>query len=218
MPSAYICRATAFGPFGELESGQRQELGAHLPRPSLRRMSDLGLLMGAVLETLEAREDCPLIMASTYAESRALEAFLDSFPTPSPTRFQTSVHPGSIQQARVAQQAPLAQFIPMTGKAGLAINACRTALTVGEMDALIVGGEERGRRLLENGLASDVSFAFGLELSTFESGAIGRISWEAKENAGRDSLSLYELFEAVAERQPVSVAHRDLGILRIDWR
>ncbi len=218
MPSAYICRAVTLGPFNELSGEQRQELGAHLPKASLRRMSDLGLLIGAVLHALDAREDCPLILASTYAESRALEAFLDSFPTPSPTRFQTSVHPSSVQQPRVALQAPLAQFIPMTGKSGLAVNACRTALSVGDSDALLIGGDERGNRLIDNSLAHDVSFAFGLELSTFDDGAIGQISWDAKDNPGGDDLALYALFEAVAERRPVRVANRDLGVLRIEWR
>src|SRR5690606_206111 len=91
---------------GEDESpgAARERLKDRFPKNATRRMTQLGLLLGHVLEPLTPTEDDVLIYASAYAETRALEAYLDSFPNPSPTLFQTSIHPSAVQQSFILHQ------------------------------------------------------------------------------------------------------------------
>src|ERR1700677_1795922 len=71
----------------------RERLKVHFPPGATRRMTSLGLLVGSVLEQMLPGEGDSIVYATGYAESCALEGFLESFPTPSPTLFQTSIHP-----------------------------------------------------------------------------------------------------------------------------
>src|SRR5688500_19844469 len=72
----------------------RERLKDRFPRGATRRMTQLGLLVGAALEDLSPQPDDALVYASAYAETRALEGYLDSFPAASPTLFQTSIQIG----------------------------------------------------------------------------------------------------------------------------
>ncbi len=149
----------------ESPDATRARLKDRFPRNATRRMTQLGLLVGAALEPLRPGPDDALVYASAYAETRALEAYLDSFPSPSPTLFQTSIHPSAVQQALITRQQPLRQFLPLTGGKHLPAQALLAACLADTPRVLLCGGEERGTWLLEHGRASDRTFAFALALS-----------------------------------------------------
>ena len=69
-------------------AGTRERLKDRFPRGSTRRMTQLGLLVGAALDELSLQAGDTIVYASAFAESRALESYLDSFPSASPTLFQ----------------------------------------------------------------------------------------------------------------------------------
>ena len=91
----------------EEPAATRERLRAAFAPGATRRMTQLGLLVGATLGPLEPAEDDAIVYASSYGESRALEAFLESFPFPSPTLFQTSIHPSGVQQGLIGRQRTL---------------------------------------------------------------------------------------------------------------
>lgn len=159
----------------ETPADTRERLKSSFPAGATRRMTQLGLVLGATLHPLMPGDGDTLVYASTYAETRALEGYLDSFPSPSPTLFQTSIHPSAVQQNLIQHQQPVHCFFPVTGGADLPVQALLVALLSGAPRTLLCGGEERGSWLLEQNHASDRTFAFSLVLSTDPAGAIGHI-------------------------------------------
>ncbi|MGH7956903.1 MAG: hypothetical protein ACREH8_07810, partial [Opitutaceae bacterium] len=153
----------------------RERLKERFPRGATRRMTQLGLLVGAALEEFAPLPDDALVYASAYAETRALEGYLESFPAASPTLFQTSIHPSAVQQALITRQTPVGEFFPLTGRAHLAAHAMQTALLAVAPRVLLCGGEERGTWLLEHNAASDRTFAFALSLTPVRTGAMARV-------------------------------------------
>ena len=140
---------------GEDLAATRERLKDRFPRGATRRMTQLGMLIGAALEEMAPRPDDALVYASAYAETRALEDYLDSFPTASPTLFQTSIHPSAVQQALITRQLQIGEFFPLTGRAHLVAHALQAALLSPADRVLLCGGEERGTWLLEQHAASD---------------------------------------------------------------
>src|SRR4051812_39911426 len=98
---------------GEAAGEARERLKEKFPRAALRRMTHLGLLLGATLEGVTLAPDDAVVYASSYAETRALEDFLASFPAASPLGFQTSIHPGGIQQVLIGRQQRIARLWPL---------------------------------------------------------------------------------------------------------
>jgi hypothetical protein len=162
----------------ETAAEARVRLGAKFPRTALRRMTHLGLLTGAVLDGLALGQDDTVIYATSYAETRALEDYLASFPTASPLLFQTSIHPSAVQQVMIGRQQPIRSFWPMTGRRRLVEAALLTALIDPAPRVVLTGGEERGTWLLEQNMASDQAFAFGLVLAAEPAGAKGLIRFQ----------------------------------------
>jgi len=165
-------------------------------------MSQLGLLLGSVLGDDSPCGDDTLVYASAYAESRALEDYLAGFPTPSPTLFQTSIHPSAVQQVLVARQRPVQAFFPHTGGGQLVAHAVRTAMLALSPRVVLCGGEERGTWLLERGIASAESFAFALVLSRERTGALGTLSLGTTGDEGGE-LALPQFFSALHHRRPL---------------
>jgi len=178
----------------------RERVKDRFPRGATRRMTQLGLLVGSTLQELTPGPDDAVVYASAYAESRALEGFLESFPTASPTLFQTSIHPSAVQQALIGQQRPIREFFPMTGRAQLVGHAVQAAALCPAPRVLLCGGEERGTWLLERGVASNRSFAFSLALGATAEGAQARISLETTAEAPVPLL-LPEFFDLLKARQ-----------------
>ena len=182
----------------------RERLKERFPRGATRRMTQLGMFIGVALDDLGPRDGDAVVYASAYGESCALEAYLDSFPTPSPTLFQTSIHPSAVQQALIGRQHPVGEFLPCTGRRHLVAHALQAAVLSPAPRVLFCGGEERGTWLLERGIASDRTFALALELRTDPEGAQGRLAIApAPETAPVEMLPLPEFFAALRGRQSI---------------
>lgn len=166
----------------------RERLKGCFAPGATRRMTQLGMLVGAVLGELAPAADDALVYASQFGESRALEGYLDSFPSASPTLFQTSIHPSGVQQALIGRQQSVREVFPLSGGDHLVASALLTALLAPAPRALLAGGEERGTWLLEKKVASDRAFAFALALTrTGDAGSLGRVALETFDpgSAGR---------------------------------
>ena len=186
----------------ETATEARVRLGAKFPRTALRRMTHLGLLTGAALDGLALEAGDAVVYATTYAETRALEDFLLSFPTASPLLFQTSIHPSAVQQVLIGRQQPIRRFWPMTGRRRLVEAALLTALMEPAPRVVLAGGEERGTWLLEQAMASDRAFAFALLLTTEPAGARGRVRFRpAADSPDEPPPTLDAFASALAERQ-----------------
>jgi hypothetical protein len=179
-------------------------LADKFPRTALRRMTHPGLLVGAALDGLALLAGDAVVYATSYAETRALEDYLASFPAASPLLFQTSIHPSAVQQVMIGRQQPVRRFWPMTGRRRLVESALLTALIEPAPRVLVLGAEERGTWLLEQGMASDRAFAFALLLDRDPSGARGRIGFEPGGGAPDGPVpSLDDFAAALAERRPL---------------
>jgi len=211
MLEAYLHAVAAEDVGLEELSATRERLKERFPRAATRRMTQLGLLVGSLLDELHPKESDTVVYASGYAESRALESYLESFPTASPTLFQTSIHPSAVQQLLIARQQPIQQLFPMTGGLNLVPNALQVALLAPSARTLICGGEERGTWLREYGIASERTFAFAISLKRESQGALARLSLdfstcaEGVENSVR-TLSLHEFYLALHERRPLALS------------
>ena len=195
----------------------RERLKDRFPRGSTRRMTQLGLLVGAALDELSLQAGDTLVYASAFAESRALESYLDSFPSASPTLFQTSIHPSAVQQALINRQHPVQDFFPLTGRAHLVTHALQTALLSPSPRVLLCGGEERGTWLLEHGIASDRSFAFALALTENASGTLARIALASTPETDAIDFTLPEFFDALAARRPIDCVGAPGLRLTLQW-
>jgi hypothetical protein len=173
----------------------------------------------ALLHQLGLGESEPLISASSFAESCSLEEFIDSFPTPSPARFQRSVHPSAVQQARVSNAEPLRTYIPMAGLDGLAITAIRCALSMDEDSVVLIGVEECGTWAIDVEAASDTAFAFAIRLSraVSQNDSMGTISWDSDADGSETDCSLPTLFKHLHEHTPLHMSHPDMGSITLRW-
>ncbi len=182
----------------------RVRLADKFPRTALRRMTHLGMLLGSALDGAPLHPDDAMVFASTFAETRALEDFLQSFPAASPLLFQTSIHPGGVQQVLIGRQQPIARLWPLAGRVRLVEHALTTALLETAPRVALLGGEERGTWLLEHAMASAGSFAFAALLTREAARAVGRVRFTPG-LAGNESDPTLEAFAAtLAERRPLA--------------
>jgi hypothetical protein len=190
-------------PADETANGARERLREKFPRPSVRRMTHLGLLLGAALDGLAVGREDALVYASSFAETRALEDFLASFPTASPQLFQTSIHPGAVQQVLIGRQQPLARLWPLAGRARLVEHALLAALLEPAPRVVLTGGEERGTWMLEHEMASARSFAFAALLTRDSENAVGTVTFSPND-APDESCPTLEIFtQALAHHRPL---------------
>jgi len=204
---------------GEEPAATRERLKDRFPRGATRRMTQLGLLVAAALDDLVPGPDDSVVYASAYAETRALEGYLDSFPTASPTLFQTSIHPSAVQQALIGRQLPVREFFPLTGRLHLPAHAALAALLSPADRVLLCGGEERGTWLLEQRAASDRTFAFALALTTRPEGALGHVRLARVDpETPVETLTLPEFFDAVQSRRSIDRIAAPGLRLEVQWR
>lgn len=206
---------------GPLRPETKAELARDLPKLSIRRFSEGGLLVHRVLSDLALGDDEPMVLATTFGESRSLEAFIDSFPTPSPASFQRSIHPSAAQQHRVTQNRPLRTFLPIAGHDGIPLVAVRTALQVAAPSVVLVGYEETGSWSVEIGAGSAHGFAFAIRLShAATDDALGWLQWSpvAPGEAGTVAAGLDDLHAHLHERQPWQIVDVDFGTLSLRWK
>lgn len=201
----------------ETAAGARVRLADKFPRTALRRMTHLGLLLGSALDGALIGSDDALVYASTFAETRALEDFLQSFPAASPLLFQTSIHPGGVQQVLIGRQQSIARLWPLAGRTRLVEQALLTVLLEPAAQVALVGGEERGTWMLEEGMAAARPFAFALMLSREASGAIGRVGLvTGPAESAVICPSLEDFASGLAERRPMQWQGGD-GKWSVTW-
>lgn len=194
----------------------RARLADKFSRSALRRMTHLGMLAGSVLDGVALGPEDALVYASTYAETRALEEFLGSFPEASPLQFQTSIHPGGIQQVLIGRQQPVARLWPLAGRTRLVEQAMMTALLEPAARTALVGGEERGGWMLEHGIASARSFAFAAILTGDRVDAAGKISFAPSAAPDATCPTLEALALAMEAKRPLAW-HGAGGAWEIQW-
>jgi len=195
----------------------RERLRDKFPRTALRRMTQLGLMLGSALERVVLTPDDALVYASTFAETRALEDFLTGFPSASPLLFQTSIHPGGVQQVLIGRQQPVARLWPLAGRARLVEHALLTALLETSPQVAVAGGEECGTWMLERGMAAPRPFAFALVLTCDAAGAAGRVAFEPAAGADGDCPALEDFARALGERRPLDWNGAG-GSWRLEWQ
>lgn len=188
---------------GESAAEARVRLSDKFPRNALRRMTHLGLLLGSTLDGFKVEADDALVYATTFGETRALEDFLSGLPEASPSLFQTSIHPGGVQQVMIGRQQPVARLWPMAGKDRLVEHALLTALLEPAARVVLLGGEERGTWMLEHQAASERAFAFSLVLTREAEGAIGRVSFAPNSAPDEACPKLEELVIALDKHEPL---------------
>lgn len=218
MPERYLHGLSLHDAASEDIAVTRERLKERFPRGATRRMTQLGLLIGAALDELQPRADDAIVYASAYGESRALEGYLESFPTASPTLFQTSIHPSAVQQALIARQHPVREYLPLTGRAHLVAHALQAAVLSPAPRVLFCGGEERGTWLLDHGVASDRSFAFAVALAVEPRDALARVAiTPAPEDAPPVACGLPDWFAALAGRRPLDVVAAPGVRVQLAW-
>lgn len=203
-------------PVDETAAGARVRLADKFPRSALRRMTHLGLLVGSALDGVVLGPEDAVVFASTFSETRALEDFLRSFPTASPSLFQTSIHPSSVQQVLIGRAQSVARLWPLAGRARLVEQALQTALLEPAPRVAVVGGEERGSWMLDYGMASAMSFAFATVLTLGSAEAVGRIAFAPGPVTDAACPSLDEFTRALAERRTLRWLGAG-GTWTLDW-
>lgn len=204
-------------PGAEEPAATRDRLKARFAPGAVRRMTQLGLFVGAVLGELQPGEDDALVYATQFGEGRALEGYLDSFPGASPTLFQTSIHPSGAQQGLIGRQRSVREFFPLAGGNQLVATATQAALLAGAERVLFCGGEERGTWLVPHAAASDRAFAFAFALTrTRAADAVGRLALEPTADVA-GALALADWFELLHNRRSFAGAVAPGWRLTLEW-
>ena len=165
MLERFILELRTDDPGAETPAATRERLKGRFAPGSTRRMTLLGMLVGAAMGDLPAAGDDTVVYASAFGEGRALEDYLASFPAASPTLFQTSIHPSGVQQGMIGRQRSVRELFPHAGGRQLAVQALLTVMLSPGPAAVLAGGEERGTWLVETDAVSDRSFAYAVRLA-----------------------------------------------------
>ena len=219
MHKLYLQSLEARFPDPDNEEAALAELAASLPKRAARRMSTLGILLNSVLEPSASVPDgeTTLIYATSYTEAGALETYLESMPYASPTAFQTSIHPGGIEQALILRKQPVGPFFPLAGNASsLSLQMLKAAFTAHTPRILLCGGEEKGGWLREFGVAYPRSFAFSLLLSREKAGTSLQFEWDPGTWEGEERiLPAEELVRKILHAETVLMGGTDHGTFHI---
>jgi hypothetical protein len=217
MLELHIHSAFADDPGEEAPAATRERLKGCFPAGAARRMTTLGMLVGNAVARAQPSPGDAIVYASGYAESRALEDFIDSFPAASPTLFQTSIQPSAVQQLMIGRQTPVDELMPLSGGALLAFQALRAAALSPAQRVIVCGGEERGTWLLEHKLASERTYAFALAAAKAPGAApLGLVRLEPRDGGGE--LGLSALFDALRDRRNLDCQAAAGWRLLIEWR
>ncbi len=230
MIRRYVLRAAAEGPFdGATPDDRAREWTKNFPPNAVRRMTRLGLMLGATLRDFVIDPEDAVIYVTTFGETITLARYLESFPTASPLFFQTSIHPSAIEQVLINRACPVRELTPLAGQPDLSAHASLAALLTPGNRVLLTGGEEVGSWMRQLDAASNVGFAFALELGSFAQGdddeppvgAVGELHWSEEEgvpvNAPAAPGDLRELFDAVQERRRMQLPSPSGGEITLTW-
>jgi hypothetical protein len=202
-------------PTGENAAQTRQRLSALFPRGALRRMTQLGMLIGSVLDGWEPAETDAIYYASAHAEAKSLEDYLRSFPLASPLLFQTSVHPSAVQQVLIGRQQAVGRYVPMAGERMVVEQALVAALVDPAPRVIFTGGEEQGTWLAAAGAAAPDSFAFALTLVAGR-GSLGGLQFTPGRTSEPAPGGLRGFALSLAAREPLDWSG-PAGSFRLAW-
>jgi len=216
MPSRHIQSFRSIFLPPEDEASGLDSLLTQLPKRAARRMSRLGIMMYNLLEEIPLDLRTTVVYGTIFSESSALETYLDSIPFASPTAFQTSIHPGGIEQALILKQREVGAFFPVAGGAHLLLPMLKLAFSIPSADVVLCGGEEKGSWLREFGLAYDRSFAYALHLGSGPQQSIGELIWEPEAPVSEESIpTTEEAIRRISAGQPVEFRGAGHGCLRV---
>ena len=137
--------------------------------------------------------------ATTFSETMCLEAYLDSFPNPSPLMFQNSIHPSGLEQVLIARQMPVSEFLPFAGRRHVMHAALIAACTTDKARQWVVASEEQGTWLTEKECGSPTADSRLRRRSDYPQGAIKKKSQGSRgvTTGGQTymSLSTFTLFQ-----------------------
>ena len=195
----------------ETQTETRERLKGSFAPGATRRMTQLGMVVGAALGRLEPTAEDTLVYASTFAESRSLESYLDSFPAASPTLFQTSIHPSGAQQALIGRQRSLGEVFSHSGVDQMPAQSLLTAMLAPAARVLLCGGEEHGDWLVNYYSAQDRTFGYALALTREPGPApLGRLALLPTKQPG--SLKQSQWFDLLHQRRALD------GPIALGWR
>ncbi len=234
MIRRYVLRAAAEGPFdGATPDDRAREWTKNFPPNAVRRMTKLGLMLGAALRDFTVDPDDAVVYATTFGETITLARYLESFPTASPLFFQTSIHPSAIEQVLINRACPVRELTPLAGQPDLSAHAALTALLTPGERVLLTGGEEVGSWMRQLDAASNIGFAFALELGgpaqgvggQRPPGAEGELCWSEEglgaPPKGSDGAAvagdLSQLFDAVSGRRAMRLPCPSGGEIALTW-
>jgi hypothetical protein len=217
MLKGHIQNVRIDDPGAEDPAATRERLKARFAPGAARRMTQLGMMVGALLRDLRPDAQDALVYATQYGESRALENYIDSFPTPSPTLFQTSIHPSGAQQYLIGNQRSLREFFPLAGGESLVASALQAALLSASPRVLLCGGEEQATWLTANSLASDRSFAFAMATTNQQTADTCGLIELQPDNGVSGTLSLHDWFMLVRDRRHFSGCIAPGWRIKLDW-
>lgn len=193
----------------------RARLKEGLPRSAQRRMTLNGLMVHRVLEGRDLAAVPAILYLTAFAESRTMESYLRSFPTPSPMGFQASIHPSAVEQSLIARQQPVPCLLPLGGLDAL-FPALRMAAGL-RPGSLLVAAEEMCPWLAGHGLSSDDTFAWAVTLAS-EDEAEAVLEWDAATPVGSARGRYSGLADSFARRIPWECQRPEWGRVRLSWK
>ena len=218
MLERFIQHLRTEDPGAENPAATRERLKGRFAPGSTRRMTLLGMLVGSLLGDLQPAEDDAVVYVSVFGEGRALEDYLASFPSASPTLFQTSIHPSGVQQGLIGRQRSVRELFPLAGGGPLAVQGLLTAMLAPAPRALLVGGEERGTWLVDAKAVSDRTFAYALALTRDPApGPLGRLALSSVSEGRMETLSHAAWFDLLQRRQSFEGLVAEGWRLRLTW-
>ena len=219
MNNRYIQSFSCCFPDPENEKESLAALIPDIPKRAARRMSSMGKQIHHVLNGVDLDLDTSLIYGTTFTESTALESYLESMPFASPTAFQTSIHPGGIEQALIMNKQEVGALFPLAGDQTLFLQMLQTAFTCTTPKVVLTGGEERGSWLTEFKLAYCRSFAFSLCLSNDPTNAIGGIQWRTEFTLENPVVPHMEsVVKSMQTSERLTIGSPDHGQFEINWK
>lgn len=204
-------------PAGETAAATRERLKPNFAPGAVRRMTLLGMMLGSTLKEMQPGSPDTVVYSSLFGETNALEAYLSTFPSPSPTLFQTSIHPSGVQQSLINRRLPVREFFPMSGSGAIVAQSAAAALMSEAPRAIWCGGDERATWMTEHNVASERTFAFAICLEP--AGAPDALGTIRLANGGFSGhLALDQWFDIVHQRRPWRGPVAEGWELEVEWR
>lgn len=219
MLERFITAAQLFGPASELSPEERKVFRKLLPGLSARRLSDGSLAIAAITNDAGISPDDDFVFGSVVGGTVSLQAFLESFPNPSPASFQGSTHAGVVEAVLVARQLPVRRFQSVANPASSVVPATlRSALlSTAEIVHLLLA-EERGDWLSGVDVGYPSTFASYLRLERAPRQPLGKITFDPAAETSAKGIETPAFCEHIHRRKSFDLASIGPGMFSITWQ